>query len=226
MKHLIIGQGEIGKSLQAILNCDIHDIDPLPVKHYDIIHIAIPYSKKFNKIVKDYKKRYTADYVVIHSTVPVGTSEKLGVCHSPVTGVHPHLTESMKTFTKFVSGTGADVIVEEFKTYGIPAVHIENSGNTEAGKLYSLLIYGINVLLEKEIYQYCKDKGLDYDVVYRQFVEMYNQGYSKMGMNHIKMYELTHKDGGIGGHCVLQNSPMLKTDFAKILSTLNKKFVL
>lgn len=223
MEHLIIGAGEIGRALQKVFKCDIRDVEEIPVKKYDVLHIAIPYSKKFIKIVQGYRKLYKAKYVVVHSTVPVGTCANGDFIHSPVTGVHPHLAKSIKTFTKFVSNK---VMMYEFQKYGIPSVYVRGSNNTEAGKLYSLAIYGINVLLEKEIYRYCEDNGLDYDVVYCQFVKMYNEGYKKMGMKHIKVYELVHKSGGIGGHCVTQNAPLLKTPLTKVLVRENKRHVI
>lgn len=223
MEHLIIGNGEIGMALQKVFKCDIRDIEDIPVKKYDVLHIAIPYSKKFIKIVQGYRKLYKAKYVVVHSTVPVRTCAKGDFIHSPVTGVHPHLAKSLRTFTKFVSNK---VMVYEFQKYGIPAVYVKGSNNTEAGKLFNLMTYGINVLIEKEIYRYCEDNKLNYDVVYGQFVEMYNKGYKKMGMNHIKMYELTHKVGGLGGHCVMQNAPLLKTPLTKVLVRENKRNVI
>jgi hypothetical protein len=158
MNHLIIGQGEVGQSLQKIFECDIHDIHPIENKSYDIIHITFPYSKKFNKYVRFYQKKYSAKYTVIHSTVPLGTSKKLKSAHSPVTGVHPYLEESIKTFTKFIGGENSDILSKEFIKYGIPAISNPNSNNTEAGKLYNLLTYGINILIEKEIYSFCKKK--------------------------------------------------------------------
>jgi hypothetical protein len=221
--NLVIGQGQIGTALAQVLECDSHDIEPLE-GHYDIIHITIPYSSQFKKIVKECQERYTPEITVVHSTVPVGTCEKLGACHSPVTGVHPDLAESMKTFTKFVSGEGAEVVVEAMKAKNIPAVVAGQSGNTEAGKLFALLIYGVNVLLEKEIFEYCEKNGLDYQVTYTEFVKMYNQGYEDMGKPHYKMYDLVHMTGGIGGHCVTQNAPLLKTKFAKLLKRYAKRF--
>lgn len=221
--NLVIGEGEIGKALAEILDCQSHDIEPLPEKHYDIIHIAIPFTKQFNKIVKNYQERYTPEFTVIHSTVPVGTSEKLGACHSPVTGVHPHLVESIKTFTKFVGGEGSEEVAKALRRYNIPTKAVSSSRDTEAGKIAGLLIYGINILLEKEIYNHCQANKLNYDVVYTDFIKMYNEGYEIMGMNHIKMYELEHKEGKIGGHCVAQNGPMLGGVFGKLLKRYGKR---
>lgn len=217
MNHLIIGAGEIGNSLKQILDCDIHDVEPFESKHYDIIHVAFPYSKNFIKQVKLYQERYTPTHTVIHSTVPVGTSKKLDAVHSPVTGVHPYLAQSIKTFTKFVGGENAEVVAEELKRFNIPTKAVENSEETEAGKLYNLLTYGINILIEKEIHEYCAKNNLNYDVVYTEFVKSYNKGYKDMGMNWAQMYELKHKPGNIGGHCVTQNAPLLRTKLSKLL---------
>ena len=221
--NLVIGQGEIGKALASILDCPSHDLEPVEAEHYDIIHIAIPYSKGFKKAVKAYQKRYTPEHTVIHSTVPVGTSKSLGACHSPVTGVHPHLRESIKTFIKFVGGEDSDIVAAEMRRYNIQTEAVLSSDDTEAGKILALQMYGINILLEKEAYQYCQKNGLDYNIVYTQFVKMYNKGYENMGMKHIKTYELNHVEGGIGGHCVVQNGPMIKTIFGKLLKKYGRR---
>lgn len=222
MRHLIIGNGEIGKSLEQIFKCDIHDQVPFAPQKYDIIHIAFPFSKKFKKAVKEYQKRYKPTYTVIHSTVPVGTSKKLGAIHSPVNGKHPDLSESIQTFTKLVGGKGAKDIVKEFEKYSVPAKAFDNSDDTEAAKLWILNIYGMNILIEKEIYHYCKKNNLNFDVVYTEMVQAYNKGYETMGMPEFKTYELKHYPGKIGGHCITQNMPHLNSWFAKILFYANK----
>jgi len=222
MKHLIIGQGEIGSALHSILKCDIRDIEnTVQQTKYDCIHICYPYSNNFCRSVKKYRRQYNPKYVVVHSTVPVGTCRKLDAIHSPVIGVHPHLAESILTFKKVISSRP---MAKELEKFGIKTVYVKKSEDSEAGKLYSLLIYGINVLLEKEIFDYCKVGKLDYDSVYNLFVSIYNEGYKKMGMEKYTMYKLQHREGPIGGHCVVQNGPRLGTAFAKILATLNRKY--
>jgi len=225
MKHLVIGEGEIGTALKKVLKCKSHDKESLPKQHFDIIHIAIPFSTGFTRVVRNYQKRYTPLHTVIHSTVEVGTCEKIKACHSPVTGVHPHLQKSLKTFTKFVGGVGSETIADELKKYGIPATPVAFARDTEAGKLFNLMFYGINVLLEKEVYEYCKQNNCDYQTTYKAFVKAYNEGYQKMKVPHIKMYELEHQPGGIGGHCVMENSPMLNTTFSKFLDNYNTGFI-
>ena len=221
MKHLIIGQGEIGSALHSILKCDIRDVkNPIQQAKYDCIHICYPYSDVFCQSVREYKTLYKPKYVVVHSTVPVGTCRELKVIHSPVIGVHPHLERSILTFKKAISSRP---MAEELKKFGIKTVYVKKSEDCEAGKLYSLLIYGINVLLEKEAFDYCKEEKLTYDIVYNLFTSIYNDGYKEMGMEKYTMYKLQHKEGPIGGHCVAQNAPRLGTPFAKILTALNHK---
>lgn len=222
MNHLVIGLGQIGQAIQKLFVCDGRDTENLE-GDYDVIHICFPYSESFIENVKKYKKQYKAKYVVIHSTVPVGTCTQIGAIHSPVTGKHPDLLESIKTFTKFFAGENAKVIANEFAIYGCKVKVLNKPENTEAGKLWALNIYGINVLLEKEIYRYCQENNLDFDDVYTEFVDMYNNGYRAMDMPEFQQYKLKHVDGKIGGHCVIQNMPHLKSKFAELLITWNEK---
>ena len=63
MKTLIVGYGEIGKSLEKVLSetHDVHirDFGLIPkINSAHVIHICFPYSKKFVREVKKYKKCY------------------------------------------------------------------------------------------------------------------------------------------------------------------------
>ena len=220
MKHLIIGKGEIGKAIQKVLNCDIRDISEFE-GGYDVIHICFPYSFSFIDSVKKYKEIHKAEYIVIHSTVPVGTTRKLHAIHSPVNGKHPNLYQSIKTFTKFFAGRDAWKIAQEFKEKGVPVKVMNKPENTEAGKLWSLNIYGLNVIIMKEIHEYCRKKSLDFKEVYNDYVEMYNDGYQQMGLPQFKMYNLEFIEGKIGGHCIIQNMDNLDHKLAELLQVLN-----
>lgn len=225
MQQLVIGKGEIGTAIAEIFQCDAIDKGDKFDKTYDVIHVCIGHSRTFEKTVLDYIKIYKPKYTVVHSTVPVGTCDKHNWVHFPITGVHPHLKESILTFRSLVGGKRASELKGYFGDHGIDITTTEKAGNTEAGKLYNLLTYGINVLIEKEIHQYCEDNDLDYEFVYNEFVTMYNDGYEDMGMNWARMYYLMHKEGGIGGHCVMQNAPKLKTKFSRLLESYNKQYM-
>jgi len=220
MNHLVIGSGQIGTAISQILKCDIRDIEKFEGE-YGAIHICFPYSDRFISQVKKYKKEHNARYVVIHSTVPVGTSRTLEACHSPITGKHPDLYESILLFTKLFAGRGAKRMAEEFDFKGCETKVLIKPENTEAGKLWALNIYGLNVMIEKEIYKYCEENKLDFNEVYTDFVEMYNGGYNKMGLPQFQQYNLKHMEGKIGGHCIIQNMDNLNSPLSSLLKKLN-----
>ncbi len=111
MRTIIIGIGEVGSALHSVLSehynpVSIHDLkvsnaDDGP---YDIMHVCIPYSENFIDIVKAYRARFQPKHVVIHSSVPIGTSRQCGAVHSPIRGLHPLLDTGIKTFVKFLGG--------------------------------------------------------------------------------------------------------------------------
>ena len=169
---LIVGMGEVGIALEAVLKSyhDIHTYDAEDPRRrdeffstlkddVDVLHICFPYSDQFNMCVQSYQERIQPRYTVIHSTVPVGTSKALECYHSPVRGVHPHLAESMKNFTTYLAGPTDYFISQYFMDAGICVCHIDNSDETEAGKLWSLAAYAWSILLEKELHQYCQEGG-------------------------------------------------------------------
>ncbi len=96
---LVVGLGEVGMALQEVLECDGHDpFKGIEAKegHYDVLHIAFPYNQtkyNFKTVVAEYRKKFTPNLVIIHSTVPVGVSRELDAVHSPIRGVHPHLSK-------------------------------------------------------------------------------------------------------------------------------------
>lgn len=216
MVHLIVGYGEVGKSLGKVLGK--HDWIDFNIKHNSefitprVIHICIPYSKKFNKYVKQYQSIIPDSLVIVHSSVPIGTCDKLGVVHSPIAGVHPHLEEGIRTFVKYFGGTNkADVrrAANIFSRLGIRTKTFKNAKTTEAMKLWSTTQYGRMLMLEKEIYEWCEKNEVDFNDVYTRSNIDYNEGYTKLGMENVVRPYYKHVPGPIGGHCVLPNAKLL-----------------
>ena len=209
-KHLVIGMGEIGTGLAEVLQCDgIDKNDKVP--NADIIHICFPYSDQFVELVQKYKYDTGASLIVIHSTVPVGTTSKCGekAVHSPVRGKHPHLAEGIKTFVKFFGGERAKEAAAHFSAFGVETVTTEKPENTEAMKLWDTEIYREAILLNKRIHQYCEEHGLDFDIAYTLASKTYNDGYTKLGHPEFTKYVLKYVEGPIGGHCLEPNHLML-----------------
>jgi hypothetical protein len=224
---IIIGAGEIGSALFKVLNkvydVKIRDLEDIEISdEINVMHICFPYNKKFVRTVNQYKKIYNPKYVVIHSTVPVGTSDKCDAYYSPVRGIHPHLEKSLTTFVKYLAPKNK-FLFNYFNQAGIQTEQTYKTQTLEVMKLYCTTLYALNVIAEKEIWKYCKDNGLDFGIVYTKCNRTYNEGYEKLGFPQYSKYVLNHKDGKIGGHCLIPNCKLLNTDIANFVLKQNNK---
>lgn len=225
LDSLIIGAGEVGKGLHKVIGGDIMDSVLNTIKTYEIIHICFPYGKKFEKYVREYQKIFKPKYIVIHSTVPMGTSKRLNACHSPIRGVHPFMAKGIKTFVKYVGGTGAEIIGKFFKDKGLKVRIVKDSDTTEALKLWDTSIYGRLILLNKEIYEWCEKHKVDFNIVYTEASKSYNEGYVKLGRPEVVRPWLKHMKGKLGGHCIYENSLLFNSETARMIRKYQKKYL-
>lgn len=222
-KHLIIGTGQVGSALFEVLydKYDVTgiDIDRFALEEFDVIHVCIPYVDGFVTDVTNYKLQYLAPggLVIIHSSVAVGTSDRLGAVHSPIRGVHPNLAEGIRTFTKFFGGARAEEAAGIFRDLGITCVHTPDARNTEALKLWDTTYYGWNIVFEKAVHAYCDKHRLDFNIVYTRANRTYNNGYVRLGMPEVLRPVLDHREGPIGGHCVIPNAKILCSEIADFI---------
>jgi UDP-N-acetyl-D-mannosaminuronate dehydrogenase len=210
MKSLIIGKGEIGKSLWKVIGGEIRDKNPLKVEGVQIMHICIPYSNRFVSTVKEYQKLYKPKYTVIHSTVPVGTSSVLNATHSPVRGQHPHLEGGIRTFTKFVGGKDADEVVDYFRRFGMKTYLCRKSETTELLKLLDTTYYKKCIEFAQLAEKLCNKFNVPFSEVYTLANQTYNEGYEKLGRKDYIRPVLQPLQKKIGGHCVRENYELLK----------------
>lgn len=224
MKHLILGYGQVGKAIHKILGkADWYDMSgqedsTMEANPYDVIHICFPYYKDFLACVKEYKQLFpSAKLIIIHSTVPIGTSSELGAVHSPIRGVHPNLVKGIKTFVKYFGGVGAKEAASIFAKKGIKVKTTDRAENTEAMKLWDTTQYGAMILLNKEIHDFCEKHNLDFDFVYKEANKSYNSGYAQLGRSEVIRPVLKYESGKIGGHCIVQNSHLFNSKTAKRL---------
>lgn len=210
MKHITVGVGQIGTAILAIMGGDGHD----PARgmtasgEYDVMHVCYPCHdrEEFVKNVLLHKAHFKANLVIIHSTVPVGTTRMIGdAVHSPVRGVHPYLEEGIRTFSKFFGGLRAAEASKLFEEKGIATVCTSRPETTELMKLVDTTTYGVNILIEKEIKRLCEENGADFSVAYTMANNEYNKGYLKLNMPQYQKYVLEHRTGNIGGHCIMPN---------------------
>jgi hypothetical protein len=225
-KDIVIGLGEIGKSIYSLFDGELEiydlrfgDIPEYLPKKTRIMHICFPFNKDFIEQVNTYKKRFGPEYVLIHSTVPVGTSRKCRSIHSPVVGIHPHLLESLKTFTKFFGGKGSSEVADIFKRCGCSVYVTDKPETTELMKILCTTNYALNIEYTKDVKQLC-DK---YKVPFEFFTiwnNNYNNGYDKLGYPQYHRYNLTPLMKKQGGHCTLNNLQLLKSKFTEFLKSI------
>lgn len=225
---MIVGYGEVGSALREVLKCDVLDLAFRDVKseQYEVLHIAFPYKdKSFIKLVKEYQKEFKPKITIIHSTVPIGTSRKCQAVHSPIRGVHPNLALGIKIFVKYFGGPKATQAAAWFEALGIKVKCYNEQETTEAIKLWDTTQYGWQIILEKEIYAWCERNNLDFEAIYKTANKDYNAGYSELGRLEVVRPYLNHKDGPIGGHCVIPNAHLLRSPIAKQILKFNKRLV-
>src|SRR4029077_7995535 len=72
-----------------------------------LLHICIPFSKKFAEDVVNLSKRFQPEGIIIHSTISPGTTQKIQsllsipIIYSATRGVHKRMLNDLKRYTKF-----------------------------------------------------------------------------------------------------------------------------
>lgn len=216
--------GQIGTALLQVLKekyvvygFDKNDLTDPQIQQvgelFDVIHISFPCKNpiEFKEQVRNYQKQWLrmGGLTIVHSTVPVGTCDELGVVHSPVRGIHPNLKEGIMTFSKFFGGKRAKEAAQLFADLGIDVVVSDRARDVEAMKLWDTTQYGVNIALMRKIFDWCEKNDVNFDVAYSLANESYNEGYEKLGHPEYKKYVLMYMPGKIGGHCVIQNLSLL-----------------
>jgi len=212
---LVIGYGEVGKAIASIF-CITDTLDILNGKgsvtqlQYDFIHICFGWTEHFESEVKEYQDLYKPQFTIIHSTVPVGTSKRLGAIHSPIRGMHPNLEEGIRTHTKFLGGPDATRLAEYFRDFGLRIMLCDKSEATELGMLLGTECYRINIEFAKYAKELCDKHGVCYNESYTLFAQEYNEGWTRLGRPEYIRQVLVPIAGQIGGHCLENNKELIK----------------
>lgn len=224
---LIVGYGEIGQAVLHYFHGCVKDLEYSNWNGEDIecMHICFPYSEDFIEQVKENILLFKPKYVVIHSTVPIGTCSQISpfVVHSPVSGIHPNLVESLRTFTKFLGCADENTLAEvadHFRRAGLTIYTFDKPETTELMKILCTTNYGLNIEFTKEVKRLC-DK---YNVPFEAFTlwnNNYNASYEKLGHPEYHRYNLVPLMKKIGAHCVLPNCELLDSAFTKLVKELN-----
>ncbi len=212
----ILGYGEVGQAIAKFYPTpkikDLKRDDGL--KGVDVLHVCIPWNGRFlvaaKKEIRDIRPRL----VIVHSTVPPGTTKKLGknAVHSPVRGTHPNLFGGIRTFVKYI---GADdkaagrLAETHLQGLGMNTKLVFPSATTEIGKLFDTTYYGLCIAWHGEMKKICDKLGVDFEDAVVDFNKTYNQGYLALGKPNVVRPVLQSPQGFIGGHCVIPNASIL-----------------
>lgn len=232
--HLVIGLGQIGTALQRVLGrqynvsgLDLGGKGPDP-RRVDVLHIAIPYSDDFAKVVQDYMEVYHPFLTIVYSTLPIGTCEKVGshVVHSPVEGKHPRLDKSILISPRWM-GCSDDSSLEAALSVWQPLVEVvrtmQSSRFTEFLKLRSTAKYGVNLVWTDYEAGVANKLGVSWNAV-KEFDQDYNYLYQDLGMPEYQRYILDPPGGVIGGHCIVPNAELLDAQYPHPLLKQIKRF--
>ena len=227
MISLIIGQGEVGKSLWRVL-APYYPVVPVGRKkvrikeNVDIMHVFIGYGPEFVSEVKRYQKKYKPAHTVVHSTVPIGTSRQCDAVHSPIIGFHPNLDEGIRTFTKFLAGENASQVAQYFRRAGLKVYLFDKPETTELMKIMDTTFYGLCIEYTKEIKRQAEALGVPFEA-WTLYNENYNRGYEKLGHAEFVRPNLVPIMTAIGGHCVVPNTHHIDNEFTILIQRLNEK---
>jgi hypothetical protein len=241
----ILGYGEIGKSIGKCLENKGLKFGYKDLKETkgpekcDILHVCIPFSEEFAREVCLEVQSSGARVVIIHSTVRPGIThaiqwnlcnedgkiryEKIEVVHSPVIGVHPNLYEGLMTFKKWVGyDHPATKAISHLCDLGLQVYPVEGTKITEILKLLCTTYYGMCIAFTWDAKKFLTLNGIDFDF-FAEWNRNYNEGYQKLGMDHVTRPILKADDKVIGGHCVIPNSKILR-DFDSFSIDMIRKY--
>lgn len=235
----ILGLGEVGKAIKllsqkshTVFTKDL-DHDEIESNRIDILHVCIPYSASLIGNVIDVIQQSQPKLVIIDATVAPGTTRalaeaaKVDVVHSPIMGVHPNLAEYQTQFTKVVgalSDQAFEIARDHWIDLGAPeVVRFDSPEDSELAKLLSTTYYGWNIIFNKLVKAITEKSRTNFEQVYTQFNEIYNQGYAA-SLPHVRRPVLKHVEGPIGGHCVIPNINILASKFDEPLFNMMLEF--
>lgn len=235
---LVIGLGEVGMALYEIIKesgrYNVFGLDTkiemdkrVPDK-IDILHICIPYSKSFVKLVVNYVAEFEPDLLIINSTVSPSTTNQISkkcncfVVFSPVFATHS-TRESFKSdirrFGKFVGGVTEEASFEAAKHFvkvGIPVKINSNPLVAEISKLYCTTYYGALIALAQDFHRLSRKYGANFVEVVDNICYLHGKAFNKPP---------AYPDV-IGGHCVMPNIEIFlnvqNSDLLKAIKTSNE----
>ena len=211
--NVILGAGEVAIALSANLRQDLEMYDKgewedLSPRKTNFLHICIPYSDNFIDIVNKAITIMLPKYTVIHSSVKIGTTTQIkDACYSPILGRHSdNFVENMGLYIK--PFCGSDEALNDFTLdYSLP---VEKWGDSidslEFAKVMSTGYMYWNLIYQKVVYNICKERNYDFNLVYTDWNKLYNNGIKEKHPEWQRpVYQYDNSGHIPGGHCLNNN---------------------
>lgn len=210
---LVVGLGEVGRPLLEVLRRAhrMEGIDLPPGEapgRVAFMHVCYPAEiQDFIRVTREYIGRYHPAAVVIHSTVPVGTTRAVQgdlavpVVHSPVRGKHARMRDELLHYVKFIGAMDANAgarVAEHFEAVGMRTRQLSSPEASELAKLTETTYLGLLVAFAQDVDRMARRVGVGYDEIAEFYKEI---GY----LPGVQFFP-----GIIGGHCVMPNIALLK----------------
>jgi UDP-N-acetyl-D-mannosaminuronate dehydrogenase len=243
LKILFIGLGEVGQSLLELAqengNFDVYGLDTAKSKMpkkivpetVDVLHVCIPcVDHSFVDTIAAYSKQFNPTLIIIHSTVTVGTTNKVRskcphvlVAHSPIRGVHKskdYMKGELKRYAKYVGGStpqAGEAANEHLQRLGFRTKLVKSSLETELGKLFETTYRAWMIACFQEMHRMVVHFKADYGNVVDFLQDTDNERHDRPVMY----------PGVIGGHCLIPNIELLlegyDSEFLRLVLASNEK---
>ena len=220
-KNIVAGVGEIGRPILKLVSKQCmaigYDTDPERTegrqldKHEkletEILHVCMPFSKKFETDIITLFDRFKPELIVIHSTIMPNTTARLQkrlpvpVLYSATRGVHSRMSKDLRRYTKYFAleknapraRWAAMKFTRLMKKCGVKTARMSSPVVLELAKIVVDTSYYGWLINYAQISKIIADK---YTVDYDEMWEFADEIHKYLG-NRPKMFP-----GFIGGHCL------------------------
>ena len=225
MRVLVVGLGEVGNAIYELARDAGHVVygydsdeskrisELASAVNVDVLHICYPYSKDFIDATISYIRTVKPDLVIIESTVPPGTTERvhsevgIDVVHSPIRGRHPKLKEHIRFWTKWVGAINREAAVKAKRYYESLGLRVRIASSprvTELAKLIETVYRALLIAWWQEVHRMCRE----FNVALRELAEFIVEVHGILKDRPI------YYPGVIGGHCLIPNTRILREAYS------------
>jgi len=243
-KDIVVGLGEIGGPILKLLSnsslvvgYDINEklMDKTKFQKYEklqtrFLHICIPFSQNFNKIIFSLIKKFNPSGIIIHSTIQPNTTSKLQknltipVIYSATRGIHKKMLYDLKRYVKFFA---IEKRTPRAKWACSEYSKLMKKANVKTKKMSSPITLELaKIIVDTSYYGWLINYAQLSNMIAIQnkvnFDEMwsFSDEIHKYLGNRPKMFP-----GFIGGHCVIPNLDLMHDQTLNVIKKTNENYL-